>query len=443
MVLDLKYKTILSVALPLMTSSFIQSIVLITDSSFLSRFDTQAFDAVGNAGLIYITVYMALVGLSDAAQIVIARRIGQNQTDAVKNLFHSSLLTHFLVASLLFCFTYFLMPGLVKVYSKHQDIAIMQGDFISIRSFSLFFAMISLSIQALFLAHGKTWVVLLAAMITASSNVLFGYALIFGNFGLPKMGIEGAALASTLADAFGMLTLLGFLFFSDENKKYLLLKRAKIQWEIIKELFQIGYPLMIQGIIALGTWTLFFTWIEQMGKFELTVSQNIRSIYFIAFVPIWGFAATTKTYISQYLGAKDFEGIKKVQRRIQFLTVLFLFILFHGAIFYPEQLIKIVNPDELYLQKTVAILRLIAGSILIFGLSSVYFQTVNGSGNTKSSLAIEFGSVSIYMLATFLFIKVLHFNIYWVWTVEYIYFISLGLFSILYLRFSDWKDKVI
>ena len=56
--LDYNYRTILSVAIPLMGSTFIQSIVLLTDSSFLSRFGTEEFDAAGNAGLIYISFFM-------------------------------------------------------------------------------------------------------------------------------------------------------------------------------------------------------------------------------------------------------------------------------------------------------------------------------------------------------------------------------------------------
>jgi hypothetical protein len=72
-VLDLKYKTILKVAVPLMVSSFIQSVVLITDAAFLSRHSTLSFDAVGNAGLIYVTVFMALAGMGDGAQILIAK----------------------------------------------------------------------------------------------------------------------------------------------------------------------------------------------------------------------------------------------------------------------------------------------------------------------------------------------------------------------------------
>ena len=63
--LSISYKSILAVALPMMVSGFIQSIVLITDASFLSRYSTEAFDALGNAGLIYITLYIMLAGMSE------------------------------------------------------------------------------------------------------------------------------------------------------------------------------------------------------------------------------------------------------------------------------------------------------------------------------------------------------------------------------------------
>ena len=63
--------------MPLMVSGFIQSIVLLTDSAFLSRYSTLAFDAVGNAGLLFITCFMILVGLGDGTQIILARRIGE------------------------------------------------------------------------------------------------------------------------------------------------------------------------------------------------------------------------------------------------------------------------------------------------------------------------------------------------------------------------------
>lgn len=441
--LDLRYKTILGVALPLMVSSFIQSIVLLTNAGFLSRYDTLAFDASGNAGLIYITVFAALMGMSDGSQILIARRIGQDKSHAVGRIFGTSVFTMFLFGIVMFCLIYFLMPILLPMYSKHNDLAQAQISFLSIRSFAIFFGVITLSIQAFFYAIGKTWVVLISALIVALSNVLMDYLFIFGWNFIPEMGLKGAAIASTCAEGLGMLFLLLFLIFSKEVKQYGLFSHFAFQFKSFVELLKVGIPLFLQSFMALATWTIFFTWIEQMGKSDLTIAQNIRAIYFLAFVPIWGFAATTKTYISQYLGRKDFDSLKIIQRRIQFLTIIFLLIFFHGSFLYPETLISWINPEEAYIEKSADILRFVSGSIFIFGLISVKFQTVNGSGNTMVSFGIEFLSVFTYTLGAFILIKVIHADIFWVWSVEYIYFCTLGTASILYLKFFNWKNTQI
>lgn len=442
-VLDLKYKTILAVALPLMVSSFIQSIVLLTDVSFLSRYSTLAFDASGNAGLLFVTVFVSLAGMSDGAQILIARRIGQSKPDAVGRIFGTTVTTLAIIGIIMFLTLQYLVPYFLPLYSKHLDLAEAQISFLSIRSYSLFFSIITLSIQAFFFAIGKTWVILVSSIIVAFSNIFMDALFIFGWKFIPEMGLEGAALASTCADGIGMLFLIIYLLKSKELMDFALLKHFSFQWKSFIELLKVGSPLFLQGFSALVTWTIFFTWIEQMSIDDLTISQNIRSIYFLAFVPIWGFAATTKTYISQYLGKGDFKSLKIIQRRIQLMTILFIVVFFHGAFLYPEKLIALINPSQEHIAESAKILRYITGSIFIFGLISVKFQTINGSGNTSVSLIIEIISVLIYMISSYILIKVLHLEIFWVWTVEYIYFTSLGVLSIGYLVFFDWKKKEI
>lgn len=442
--LDYKYKTILGVAVPLMISSFIQSIVLITDAAFLSRYDTIAFDAAGNGGLLYVTMFAALMGMSDGSQILIARRIGQDNESAVGRIFGTSVFTLAFFAVVLFLILQTLIPFILPIYSKNQDLAFAQIDFLEVRSFALFFSIITLSIQAFLYAIGKTWVVMVSAFLVAISNILMDYLFIFGSgTSIPEMGLKGAALASTAADGLGMLFLVSFLIFSKERKSFQLFSYFSFDFTSMKELIKVGSPLFLQGFLALATWTIFFTWIEQMGKFELTVSQNIRAIYFLAFVPIWGFAATTKTYISQYLGRKDYDSILRIQKRIALLSFSFLFLFCHGAFFYPDKYVLLINPEEEYVQKSAEILRYIATSIFIFSLSSVLFQTINGSGNTRITFIIEIICVGVYLISSYIFIKVLKADIYWVWTVEYIYFISLGVFSFMYLKFSNWKYKKI
>ena len=426
--------------MPLMVSGFIQSVVLLTDSAFLSRYSTLAFDAVGNAGLLFITCFMILVGFGDGTQIILARRIGEKKTEQLAHVFTTALLIQSMIAIVLFTILFFIAPNWLVSISEQQDIASLQGDFLSIRSFAFFPSCIFLIVQAYFLAKGKTWPVLFSAILTALSNVLLDYSLIFGNFGLPEMGVKGAALASTCSDLIGM-TSMGILFVLDREFRLFKLKTFSIL--SAKNILKISSPLMLQGSIALGTWTLFFMMLEQRGVFELTVSQNIRSIYFLAFVPIWGFAGTTKTYVSQYLGSGKTELIPQLQRRIQLLTTLFLIVTFHGAVLYPELLVSWINPEETYIEKSASILRLISLSIILYGLISVYYQTIQGSGNTFYSMCIELSTVFIYVSACHLFINIFSFDIYWIWTVEYIYFGVIGIMSILYLRNSNWKLKSI
>jgi putative MATE family efflux protein len=425
----------------MMVSGFIQSIVLITDSAYISRYSIEGFDAVGNAGLAYITFYMMMLGMSDGAQILMARRIGESRSDQLGRILNATWIILGILAVIFFVVLTLYIPSWISSYSLNQEVARLQGEFLQHRSFALFFCMITLGFQSFYLARGKSWVVLISAIITASTNILFDYLLIFGIGIFPEMGVAGAATASSIADGLGMVFLVIFTISSKENKSYNLFGSIKGVWFELKELISIGTPLLLQGFSALFTWTLFFTWIEQMGKYQLTVSQNIRSIYFLAFVPIWGFAGTTKTYISQYIGAAKQQELPRIQRRIQLLTLLFMLLTFHGAIFYPETLISIINPHEQYLKDSSAILRLIAGSILLYALVSVYFQTIHGSGNTVASMTIEIISVGIYTLSVYLFIKVWAFDIYHVWTVEYIYFGTMGLLSYLYLTLFSWNNK--
>lgn len=441
--LKINYITILKVAIPLMASSFIQSIVLITDSSFLTRYNILDFDASGNGGLIYITLFMALIGLSDGAQILMARRIGQKKEHLLSRIFGTNILINLITAFILFVIINQFVPHFISLYSENELLAEKENIYLSARSIGLFFSGITLVIYAYLMAIGKTIFVFLAAIITAIVNIFFDWALIFGNFGFSEMGIAGAGYASSIAEFFALLFLIIVLIFSKSRKNHQLFKNISFNFNSMTEVLRIGSPIVLQGVVALATWTVFFIWIEQRGTHELTVSQNIRSLYFLAFVPVWGFNGATKTYISQYLGNKKHHLIPSIIRKIQILTVFFLFVFFHGAILYPEFLVKMINPNPIYLKQSSEILQFVTGSVFMYGLSSVYFQSIIGTGQTRHSFYIELISVLIYLISAYLLTCYFEVDLYWVWGVEYIYFASLGTLSYLYLKFYNWNKKEI
>jgi len=437
--LKIDYRSILVVAFPLIIGNFIQSLVLITDMAFLSHLGNLPYDAVGNGGLIYLTFFMIAVGFGDSMQILIARFIGKAQSTEVRQTFQSGMMTLLGLALLFFLILQFLVPQGLEAYAHNQEIARLQNEYLSVRSYSLFISLTAYGLMGFLIATGRTRIVFVTSIVMSGVNIFFDYVLIFGEWGFPNLGVEGAALASMFADFSTLIILAGYFAWSKWIKSYNLFSKISWQLSTVLQLFKVGWPLMLQGFLALGTWTIFFMWIEQIGNKELEISQNIRVMYFLAFIPIFGFAATTKTYISQLIGAGKTEEIPIVQRRILLLVMGTLLLFFHGGLLYPETLIGLVNPREEVIHESAFILRQVFPAILVFAFTSVYFNTINGSGNTKASLIIELICVSLYLSCAYLFIFVLNFTIDQVWYVEYIYFSTLALGSLLYLKFFNWK----
>ena len=440
--LDIRYSSILRVALPMMLSGFIQSIISITDAAFLGHYSTLAYDASGSAGLWYITLYMVFIGLSDGAQIIMAQRIGENKPAGVAGAFQSNFVLLLIAAVLVTVFVQLFMPEFLHYMVANKELANAELSFLEIRSYSFWAATIGLTIQATYLATGKTTLVLFSALIVAVSNIILDYFMVFGIGPFPEMGLEGAALASTIAEILGMLFLLGSLLLGKLKYSYPFWNAIVVSGSYLKQNLKVGLPLLFQGLVALSVWTVFFIWIEQMGTNELTVSLNIRYLYFLAFIPIWGFAGATKTYIAQYIGAKDYASLPIIQRRIQLLTLIFLVITFHGALLYPETLIRLVNNHPDHIRESARILRIISGSIIIYGLGSVYFQTISGSGNTRVTFIVECIATCFYLTAAYLLIKVFEAPLHLVWLVEYVYFITMGVTSLGYLRLFNWTKEL-
>ena len=276
-------------------------------------------------------------------------------------------------------------------------------------------------------------------MLTAVGNVILDYGMIFGKLGFPEMGLQGAAWASTIADGIGAFFLLGYTLLSKEHVKNKLFQSWKLEKESVKELFKLSVPIILQGSLALMIWAVYFAWLEQRGVFEVTVSQNIRNIYFLAFIPVFGFATTTKTYISQYYGAKKLEIIPIIQKRLIAMSLICMVIVFHGAFLYPEKLIPLINPNEEFIPKSAETLKFISFSMLLFCIGSVYLQSINGIGRTHITLVIEILITGSYLLYSYLTIRVWEWDVKYIWSVEYIYFGLMTIASYAYLKFSNWK----
>lgn len=436
---SLSVKDILAVAFPVMIGMFVQFTVSITDSAFMNRVSTVDFNAAGNAGMLYITFYMVAMGVSNGLQVLVARRDGENNFPQVGVLFR-----HAFVFLLFFSVLLFVLLQSAKVYFIPHAVedpatADSMQRFLYYRSFGYFFCITGLAINGFYSGIGRTKIIMYSTSITALLNVVLDYGMIFGNLGMPKWGIEGAAIATVISEAAAFFFSLIYLLWDRKNRMYEVTKKIKIKIEIIIDVLKVSWPLMVQGFLSVGTWTVYFFFIEKMGRNELEISQVIRNFYFIALIPVLGLGTATRTFVSNLIAQGRTDEVIPVVLKIIGISLLSTFIFVHPNLFYPEHIIPMIGTNAALLGDTIFTLQIVTGAMLLMAVSMPLLNMIAGSGDTNTSFYIELLSITIYLIFAYLLTIPYRQEIWVVWSLEYLYFFVMGVAGIYYIRRGKWK----
>lgn len=436
----LSYGRILAVASPIMVGVFVQFTMLITDSAFLNRVGTLDFNASGNAGMLYVTLTMFAMGISNGAQVLIARRDGELKLKEAGNVFRQSLL---ILCGLSVLFTILLLVGSHKFLPaivKDAETGIKMQEFLDIRSWGFFFALPVMAFQGFYTGVARTRIIMYSTIITALLNILLDYLLIFGNYGFPELGLQGAAIATVIAEAAALLFVVIYMMVDKQAKPYSPFGNMRFNKSDSFELMRLSFPLMLQGIVSMGTWTIFFFFIEQLGPANLEVSQVIRIFYLIALIPVLGLGSATRTFVSHLIAeGKTHEVVPTVKRIILLnliATVLFTF----PNLFFPHLAVPFISTNPEILDTTANTLQIVTGAMFLLAASSPLNALIAGAGATQTAFRIELFSIAIYLFGAWLLTVKFPQPIVYVWCLEYIYFLLMFFACLVYIRKGKWKD---
>ncbi|MFK8045916.1 MAG: MATE family efflux transporter [Crocinitomicaceae bacterium] len=439
--LSLTNKSILKVAAPIMIGTFVQNIVMITDAVLVEKLGTASFNAANNAGLLYVVFFMLIKGFGDGTQIQIAKEYGLKQPAAINFSLNHAFVVQLFLAIILTAFLYVSLPIFTNNFVKDESTGNAMKEFLHYRMWGLLFASIQISAMAFFIGIGKTKIIMLSSVLLAVLNIFLDVGLIYGYFGFPKMGVGGAGLASTISEAVTAIVLALLLIKSKFLKGFEYSWPKQFSKRKFQKLLKLSYPLMLSGFLSIATWYVFFSLIEQRNAFDLEVSHVVRNLFFIAFIPIFGFAATARTYVSYYYAKGDNQMTILVIKKIIILSIAGFLLFFHGALFYPKFLLGLISSSPEVIDEGVNLLKMVFGSMLLFSIVSVLYQTVAAIGKTLQSLYIELASIFIYLIFAYLLIIKWNVSILAVWSVEFLYFGITGALSFIYLKYYQKKIK--
>ncbi|RZT96519.1 putative MATE family efflux protein [Ancylomarina subtilis] len=436
-------KSIWTIAYPIILGSVAQNIISVTDTAFLGHLSETALGAAAIATIFYFAIVMLVWGFGLGTQIVIARRVGeQNYTLVGKTFIHAF---YFLMFSgvLLFGFMEFQSPSLLKWMVSSDAIFQASNDYISYRAWGILFACVNLLFRAFYIGIAKTKVISWSTGVMAVVNVFFDYALIFGNFGLPEMGIKGAALASVFAEFTAMIFFIVFTLRKIPIAHYDLFHFCKIDWPLFSRLIKVSFPIMIQNFLALSCWFVFFILVERMGEHELAISNIIRSIYVLLMVPVWAFGSAVNTLVSQVIGEGFPDKVMLIIWRTIKLSFLSVFALVGISIFIPDLIISIYTDNALLIEHTRPVVYVVFGASLLFPIAITLFHGISGTGRTFHAMLVEVVVLTFYLGAVYVLTQVLQVSVSEVWLSEYFYAIFLGTASLLYLKYAKWRGSVV
>jgi putative MATE family efflux protein len=420
-----------------------QNMIQVIDTAFLGRVGEVELGASALAGVLYIALYILGFGFSMGSQILIGRRNGEGNYNQIGDIVIQGSIFLLIPAMLLIPLLRYGAGVWLPSLFESADVAGAVTEYLEWRVFGLVFAFINLMFRAFYIGIARTKVLTINAVVMALVNVVFDYGLIFGNLGMPEMGIGGAAIASVIAEFSSTLFFVVHTRKTVDPEKYGFTK-IRFQWQVIKRVLNISIFMMVQYLFSIGTWMLFFLFIENyMGERSLAVSNIVRSFYTIFTIPSHAIGSTTGTMVSNTIGAGRNDEVAGLIRRLSLISLGVMGIVVAVISVFPRVMIHIYTDDPLLIQDTVMPLYVLISSLPLYSVGTVLFSAVSGTGNTRTALRFEIFTLLFYVSYMWFVIIYLRASVAAAWTTEHVYWLFLTILSCFYLRSGRWKDRKI
>lgn len=430
-------------AMPITLAMLVPQINFITNNIFLGMLGEQQLASAGITGVYYLIFAVIGNGLNNGLQALIARRAGQNLPKEIGRIFFNGVWVALVIAALGIGATYLFAPMVMRAFIHDAVIADQVIDFLLIRIWGLPFLYLYVMRNALLVGTNQTRFLVWGTLAEALVNIALDYTMIFGHFGFPAIGFNGAAYASIIAEASGLLVIYAVIHFKGIHKSFAFFEQTKIDFSIIKLILTMSAPLIVQFAISIMSWEYFYILVEHHGPRALAISNTMRNIFGLFGIFCWAFASTTNTMVSNIIGQGKQEEVMPLIKRVVTMSLgisLFIFVILN---IFPEFFLSFYSQGEEFIAEAVPIVRIVSVALLMMSVGTIWLNAVTGTGNSRVNLLIELVTIVVYCVYVFLVLEYWNLSIGWGWGSEWVYWISMFTMAFFYMRSGKWKGKVI
>lgn len=385
------YKTVSSIALPIMAQQFITTFVNLIDNVMIGSIGNIALTSVTVANRYFLIVNSILFGLCGAAGIYIAQFFGAKEKRKCQEVFNINMV--FAVgAAILFTLVIFGFPqNAIELFSKTPVIIEEAVKYLHYAKYTYIPFAVSFTCMMALRAVGINKIQLKVGTIAVLTNTYLNYCLIFGNFGFPEMGVQGAAIATVTARLVEMTIYLTVLyrnkhFFSFDFKGML-----KINFSLLTNLVRKAIPLTINEILfSIGQSLVFMSYMrcDEYLVASISVVDTVANIMFIVF---GGLSSAISIMIGNKLGANLLDEARENARKL--LCFGLMVSLTIGSIFFviAPLIPNMYNVDAPIKEAIVILIRIKSVMINIYAFNICIFFILRAGGDVVSTMIMDSG----------------------------------------------------
>lgn len=430
-------------AVPISLAMLVPQINFITNNIFLGGLGERELASAGITGVYYLIFAVVGNGLNNGLQALIARRAGQNLAHEIGRLFFNGVWVALAFAGLGILITYLFAPMVLRATIHDKQTTEQVIDFLLIRIWGLPFLYLYVMRNALLVGTNQAKYLVWGTLTEATVNIFLDYGLIYGHFGLPELKFNGAAYASIVAEAAGLVVIYVIIHMKGFHRTFSFFVQTKIDWSIIGLITRQSSPLILQFAISIISWEYFYILIEHHGARALAISNTMRNVFGLFGVYCWAFAATTNTMVSNIIGQGRSEEVIKLINKVAGLSLGISLFTFSVLNIVPEWFLSFYGQGPEFIAEGVPVVRIVSGGLLLMSVGTIWLNAVTGTGNTVVNLVIELVTIVLYSIYVYVILEVLNLPITWGWASEWLYWISMFGMAYFYIHSGRWKNKVI
>jgi len=370
-------------AIPTILEMSMESLFGVVDAFWVAGLGPDAMSAVGLTEALIVLVFAVAMGLATAASATVARRIGEKDSEgaavaAVQGIACGIVVTIILgiagalAAPQLLAWMH-ATPGTIRIGTTYTRI-VLGGNFAIVMIFL---------INGIFRGAGDAAIAMRTLWMANLVNLALDPCFIFGLGPFPRLGVTGAAIATTTGRTIGVLYQLHVLF-GGTSRVAVARRHLRFDWPVLRQLLKVARTAVVQYFISTASWMTLTRFNAGFGAAAVAgYSLAVRIILF-TILPSWGICSAAATLVGQNLGARQPERSERAVWLAGLYNMIFLTIV--GIVFFlaANPVVGLFRPGAAVIPVAVTCLQYISLGYPFYAWGMVMEQAFNGAGDTKT-----------------------------------------------------------